>query len=96
MAIAVERESTRKGMFRIATGIVLIVALFVATYVLFFTTPPQIEVLAPPEVQTISQIAEINVSPVTLTNSPEYRVLDEYIPLPALGEYGRNNPFARF
>jgi len=96
MAITVQEESTRRGMMRLIIGAVLVAALFIATYVLFFTKPPQIDVIAPREIQTISQISEINVSPTSLTNSPEFRALDEYIPLPVPGQYGRSNPFTRF
>jgi len=96
MAITVEKESTRKGMFRVISGLILVIALFVATYILFFTKPPQIEVLAPPEVETITQISEINLDPGAIIESPEYQALQGDILLPELGDFGRSNPFARF
>ena len=96
MAITVERESTRKGMVRVISGVVLVIALFVATFILFFTEPPQIEVLAPPEVQTITQISEINLDPDTIIDSPEYEALEGYVLPPEPGDFGRSNPFTRF
>ena len=96
MAITVEQGSGRKGLFRLITGAVVVVALVVATYVLFFTTPPQIEVFAPAEIQTISQISEIDIDPSAIINSREYKALREHVSPPELGEFGRVNPFARF
>jgi len=96
MAISVGEGRDTKMMIRVVTGAIVIVALVVATYVLFFTSPPQIEVFAPQEVRTISQISEINIDPSAVTNSREYKALDEHIPLPILGEFGRVNPFARY
>ena len=96
MAISVGEERNTKMTIRVIAGVIVVIGLVAATYVLFFTKPPQIEVFAPPEVQTISKISEISVDPKALTNSPEYKALDEHIPLPALGEFGRQNPFARY
>ena len=96
MAITVGQKSDRKGLFRLITGVVVVIAFLIATYVLFFTEPPQIEVFAPPEVQTISKISEVNISPSAIINSPEYKALREHVLPPELGEFGRENPFARF
>ncbi len=96
MAISVGEDRNTKLMIRTIGGVVVVIALVIATYILFFTTPPQIEVIAPPEVQTISQISEIDLDPSTVINSPEYKALKEHVPPPVLGEFGRANPFARF
>ena len=96
MAISVGEERNTKMMMKIVAGAIVVVALVVATYILFFTKPPQIEVFAPPEVQTISQISEISVDPSVVINSPEYKALKEHVLPPNLGEFGRTNPFARY
>jgi len=96
MAITVGEKRNTSGLLRTIGASIVVIGLIVATYVLFFTRPPQIEVFAPPEVQQISQISEVNVDPAAVMNSPEYRALEEHVDPPEFGEFGRANPFARF
>ncbi len=96
MAITVAQGESKKGIFRLISGVIVVIGLVVATYILFFTTPPQIEVFAPPEVKKITQISEKNLDPSAITNSPEYKALREHVAPPVLSEYGRENPFSRF
>ncbi len=96
MAITVDQGENRGKVFKLAGSVAIVVALLIATYVLFFTTPPQIEVFAPQEVETISRISEIELNPSAIINSPEYKSLTGDIPLPTLGQVGRANPFSRF
>lgn len=96
MAITVEREPMKGGTIRVIIGVVIVLVLVIATYFLFFTKPPKIEVIAPPEVENITEISEVDIDPRALVNSQEYKALRDTIPSPALGEYGRENPFARF
>jgi len=96
MAFTVEKDKRGRGLSRIAVIIVSILFLLFATYYLFFTEPPQIEVLVPVELRKISQISEFNIDPAAIINSPEYRSLKQHVAPAELGEFGRINPFARF
>ncbi|KKU11777.1 MAG: hypothetical protein UX16_C0004G0009 [Parcubacteria group bacterium GW2011_GWB1_45_7] len=96
MAITVEQGNGKKGLVGLVVGVSVVVGLIIATYVLFFTKPPQIEVLVPSEVKTISKISEVDLDPSKITGSPQYKALQEHVLPPVLGEFGRENPFARF
>jgi hypothetical protein len=98
MAILVEEE--KNGMNWIGFLVVLVIVGLIAAsvYYLFFAPTPLIEVIAPPQFQSISQISsfDFNVSPIT--NSPIYQSLRQYVgPLePAASDIGRANPFQPF
>jgi len=96
MAIAVSNNGESRGTFRIVVYAVVVLGLLIATYVLFFTSPPKIEVFSPPEVQQISKISDVKVDPEAILNSPEYKSLEQYVDKPEFGDFGRSNPFARF
>lgn len=96
MAFTIEGEKQGKRLTRIVVIIASILILVFATYYLFFTEPPQIEVLVPTELRKISQISEFNIDPAAVINSPEYKSLKQHVGPAQLGEFGRLNPFARF
>jgi len=96
MAITVEQGKSKKGLFGLVSVVSVVIALLIATYVLFFTETPQIEVFVPSEIETISQISEVDIDPSAIINSQEYKALKEHVLPPELGEFGRKNPFARF
>jgi len=96
MAFTIEKEKQGGKLTRIAVIIVSILVLVFATYYLFFTQPPQIEVLVPVELRKISQISEFDIDPAAIVNSPEYKALKQHVAPAQLGEFGRLNPFARF
>jgi len=96
MAFTIEGENRSKGLVRLVVGVIAVILLLFATYYLFFTKPPQIDVLVPLELETISKISEVSVDPGAVIDSPQYRLLKEHVDPPELGEFGRVNPFARF
>lgn len=99
MAINIEGSSTtRSGLVPLVVGVVVVIALIVLTYFVFFSQAPLVEVLAPQELETISEISAIEIDPKTVLNSPEYTFLDSRTSEPDLSglEFGRENPFDRF
>lgn len=96
MAFTIEGGKQGKMLSRIVVIIASILILMFATYYLFFTQPPQIEVLVPIELRKISQISEFNIDPAAVINSPEYKSLKQHVEPAQFGEFGRLNPFARF
>ena len=96
MAFTIEGEKQNKMAMRVIIIVILVMLLVFATYYLFFTKPPQIEVLVPVELETISQISDLEVNPSAIIESPEYQSLKEHVAPPELGEFGRVNPFANF
>lgn len=94
MAIIVEEENGGRGPFRalaIATVIIILIAI---TYYLFFAPAPLIEVIIPPELQSVSQISETGLNAPEIFNSPVYSSLKQYVAEPEAGEVGRTNPFS--
>ena len=96
MAINIEGGKQNNPLAKVAVIVISIILLVFATYCLFFTNPPQIDVLVPVELQTISQISGLNVDPSEIIKSPEYNALKEQVGPPDLGQFGRENPFAKF
>ena len=96
MAFTIEGENKRKGLVRLVVGVIVDLLLLFATYYLFFTKPPQIDILVPLELESISKISKLSIDPGAVIDSPQYQSLKEHVGPPELGEYGRVNPFARF
>lgn len=96
MAFTIEGENRNKGLITLIISVVSVVLLLFATYYLFFTKPPQIDVLVPTELETISRISQVSADPAAIIDSPQYKSLREYVGPPDLGGVGRVNPFARF
>ena len=96
MAFTIKAENRRKGLVKLVVGIISILLLLFATYYLFFTSPPQIDVLVPLELEAISKISKFSVDPGAVIDSPQYKSLKKHVGPAELGEFGRVNPFARF
>jgi hypothetical protein len=96
MAINIAGEKQNNPIARVAVIVISVILLVFATYYLFFTSPPQIDVLVPVELQNISQISGLDVDPSEIIKSPEYKALKEQVGPPELGQFGRENPFAKF
>ena len=96
MAIIIEGEKQGKGTVQAVVGAVVAVLLLVATYWIFFAEPPLVEVIAPQELESISRISQVEVSPEVVTGSPVFKSLKILADDPELGEFGRENPFAKF
>ena len=96
MAFKIEGNKNNKGLPRLILLIVGVAVFVFATYYLFFTVPPQIEVLVPPELMTISQISAVNIDPSAVINSEAYQSLKKHVDPPQFGIFGREKPFSRF
>lgn len=94
MAILVEGENGKKGTFKIAAIVIVVMVLILGTYFLFFAPAPLIEVIIPSGLQSVSQISETGLNAPEILNSPVYKSLKQYVAEPELGETGRTNPFS--
>ncbi|MDP3991564.1 MAG: hypothetical protein Q8P66_01505 [Candidatus Colwellbacteria bacterium] len=94
MAILVEEETGRKGVFGVFIIAAIVILLGAATYYLFFAPTPFIEVVIPSRLETVSKISESGFNTSAVFNSPVYRSLRQYVDEPVLGEIGRPNPFS--
>lgn len=74
----------------------VVVALIAGAYLLFFTEEPFVDVIAPPELETISQLSDANIEDGVLANDPVYQQLGNKVNDIEIGEAGRENPFAQF
>lgn len=99
MAILVEEETGRKGVFGVFIIAVIVILLGAATYYLFFAPTPLIEVVIPSGLKTVSKISEDGLNTSAVFDSPVYRSLRQYVAEPVVGEVGeigRSNPFEGF
>lgn len=96
MAIVVEEGKPKSGLMYIIGGAIAAIVLIWFTWWLFFTTPPRVDVLAPTELEPISRITEVKTDPGEILNSPTFQLLEERVGPIEIGEFGRENPFARF
>jgi len=94
MAILVEEETGRKGVFGVFIIAVIVILLGAATYYLFFAPTPLIEVVIPSGLKTVSRISESGLNTPAVFNSPVYKSLRQYVAEPVVGEIGRPNPFS--
>ena|SRR3989344_2283206 len=96
MAIVIEKEKNGMGLSAVLVTLGIMLALFGATYYLFFAPVPGIEILSSPEVQKAAQISTITLDTSSITGSPVLNVLKSHVGPPAQGSFGRENPFLPF
>jgi len=78
-------------------GVVIIILLLaLGAYLLFFAEEPFVEVLAPSELESVSELSEIELDEGPLKDNPVYQVLTNTIEDIDPGEPGRDNPFSPF
>ncbi len=97
MAILVEEETRKRGVFGGFIVVIIIILLGAATYYLFFAPTPLIEVVIPSGLKTVSTISESGLNTPAVFNSPVYKSLRQYVAEPVageVGEIGRANPFS--
>lgn len=95
MAIVFE-EKQKFNWKALAAVSAAIIAVGAAVYFLFFTPVPAIEIIAPPAVRSSSELSNITLDAVSVTNSQQFRALRRYIGQPSIGQVGRDNPFIKF
>ncbi len=95
MAFSFKQEANRNWVTPVAVGAVILV-LAIGTYLLFFAKAPLIEVVAPPEVESVSELSRVNFSAADFANNPAFSSLRRHVGEAQPGLAGRENPFAPF
>ncbi|MEK7507924.1 MAG: hypothetical protein AAB602_02470 [Patescibacteria group bacterium] len=94
MAIIVSEEGEKKiDVVNLVIWISLLAIVGIAVYFLFFKKPPLVEVISPPSYKNIDPLAKADLSPDEVANSPDFKALKPYVPLPSPASVGRLNPF---
>lgn len=96
MAIIVEEQQKKNSWLPIALGVLVIIIIVVLAYFLFFTSAPLIDIVAPLQLQSTSQLSTISFEPSEVIENPTFKALRKYVPNPSTGVLGRANPFAPF
>jgi len=97
MAIVVEGQKDKNILLQVVAigGVVLL--LVIGTYYIFFKNPPFVNVIVPPELETISKFSDVDISPEIITELELYLSLVDHVGKPVINGFGgRDNPFARF
>ncbi len=94
MAIVVEEQRKGFNWFVLMLVVLIVAAIGVASYYLFFAPIPFIEKVAPPRLQSLKDVSQIELSPEVITANPTFQILKQYInqievPTTSL----RSNPF---
>jgi hypothetical protein len=99
MAIIIEEEKNGKNMnlIRFFAWLVILIIVAIAAYYLFFVKPELVIITPPANFQYIAPIAQANLDPQAVLNSPAFTALKQpNFPLPTPNgpvPVGRPNPF---
>ena len=96
MAFSFENQSNGGNLLNIVGVVAVILALGVGTYLLFFTEEPLVDIDAPPELESISRLSDVDIEEDVLADNPVYQQLERKVSDLEIGEAGRENPFAQF
>lgn len=96
MAFSFNSTTDNKSLMNIIGVSVIVALLGFGTYMLFFAPEPFVEVIAPPELESISELSKIDLEGTNFADSGLYQSLEEKVPEVETGEAGRENPFAPF
>lgn len=94
MAFSFEQTGNRGNTMNIIGVVVVVVILVAGTYYLFFAPTPAIDVVVPPELESVSNFSEIDLD--TGGAQDVIDSLEEHVPGVEPGPSGRDNPFAPF
>ena len=93
MAIEFEQKSKVRWS-RVLMFIVIIGAVGLVTYFLFFAPSPKIELIIPAPLERAGEVSSIQfIDPGQIVRSQAFSVLREYAGDPGPGVLGRPNPF---
>lgn len=95
MAFAFQQESNNNFLTTVIM-IVIAVAIAAGIYMLFFAEEPFIEVVAPPEVNNVSELSKVDFSAVDFAKSEVFSSLQRHVSDAEAGPAGRANPFSPF
>ena len=95
MAFAFQQESNNNTL---TTTIMIVIAFAIAAgiYMLFFAKEPFIEVVAPPEVDNVSELSKVDFSSIDFAQSEVFSSLKRHVSDAEAGPAGRANPFSPF
>lgn len=94
MAIVIEEQKKGFNWFAVAVIILIVAGGAAATYYLFFAPTPFIEKVAPPRLETLKTVSQIELSPELITSNPMFQILKQYInPIEVPSVSSRPNPF---
>ena len=96
MAIVIEEEKNKIGIFTIVAWLVVLILIGSAVYYIFFKKPQYIELSPPSDFSNTAALSKVKLSPEEIVNSPNFQVLKQYITPPSTGNAGRQNPFLGF
>ncbi|MBU2101686.1 hypothetical protein KKH05_03140 [Patescibacteria group bacterium] len=96
MAFSFKTEGDNKNLMNIVGVVVVIMLLGLGTYLLFFAPEPFVEVVAPTELESVSELSSVSLNDSALKDDPVYNLLENKVEGVEPGEAGRDNPFARF
>ena len=96
MAFSFKQESN-KSWLNITVGAILVVAILVGAYLLFFGPAPLVDdVGVPSELEDITSLSKIKFNSADFTNSEVFNSLRQHVSEAQPGPAGRGNPFAPF
>jgi len=96
MAIIVQEQKKSINLFAISIVTIILFAILLSAYFLFFASQPVIEIIVPAPLETAVEITKAQFDPAVVINSSEFRVLRSYAGLPTVGSLGRTNPFISY
>jgi hypothetical protein len=93
-SIFTRKQAGAMGLFAVIIVFVILTVLGVFVYLLFFSSPPRVEIILPATLQSANEISKVQfVDLVEIVNSEKFKALESYDSMPDLGNLGRSNPF---
>jgi hypothetical protein len=97
MALSFNNNQTNNRSILEVIGVVaLVLFLGIGTYLLFFAKEPLVEVVAPSELESISELSNVNLEGGVLADHPVFQLLKQQVSEIIPANSGRENPFTRF
>lgn len=96
MAIVIEEGRRPINVIRLMTWLVIVGLIIAAVYYIFFKQPTLVEITAPASIRNVEDISKLTFSPDTVTGSPLFNGLTQYVTPPQPVDVGRPNPFIPF
>ena len=94
MAIVIEEQKRGVNWFALAIVILVVAGAAAAAYYLFFAPIPFLEKVAPPRLESLRNISQIELSPELITGNPMFQILKQYVnPIEVPTVSSRSNPF---
>ena len=95
MAFAFQEESN-KNIFTYVTALMIGVAVIGGVYMLFFSKTPLMDMVAPPEVDSVAKLSKVSFGTGDLSSNTVFASLKPQVSEAKAGPSGRANPFSPF